>query len=110
MHVYTPLWGRDRTALLQRLLELGMKVRFSAVDTRWLDAAWVGRELDSQALDELQAIRKLNGLDLCGEEGEYHTLVVDGPRFMGSVSISAYSTGMRDSLAYMEISNDKGKR
>ena len=107
MQVYTPLWGRDRTALLRRLLKLGMKVRFSAVDTRWLDAAWVGRELDSQALAELQAIRKRNGLDLCGEEGEYHTLVVDGPRFMRGVSISAYSTGMRGSLAYMEISNDK---
>jgi len=46
MRVITPLWGRDRGALLQRLSRCGSNVVFSCVKTRWLAADWVGRELD----------------------------------------------------------------
>lgn len=107
MQVYTPLWGRDRATLLHRLLELGMKVIFSAVDTRWLDVAWVGRQLDSRALAELKVIRKRNGLDLCGEEGEYHTLVTDGPQFARRIAVRSHTRRVADTLAYMGIRNSE---
>lgn len=103
LDVHTPLWGRDRNTLLRQLLDNGFKVRFSCVNTRWLDVSWVGRALDDAALAELQVIRVHNGLDLCGEQGEYHTLVVDGPIFSQGLTICACSTRSADGLAYLSI-------
>lgn len=103
LNVHTPLWGRDRNTLLQQLLDRGFKVRFSCVDTRWLNMDWVGRELDATAIDELRSIREQTGLDLCGEEGEYHTMIVDGPCFKQGIDIRSYSKRVSDSLAYMDI-------
>ncbi len=103
LNVHTPLWERDRDRLLQQLLETKFKVVFSCVDTRWLPEDWVGRELDESAVAELRVIRERTGLDLCGENGEYHTLVTDGPQFTRAIEIRSYSRGRIDSLAHLEI-------
>jgi len=103
LSVHTPLWGRDRNAMLRQLLERGFKARFSCIKTRWLDEDWIGRELDEAAIAELRVVREQSGLDLCGEEGEYHTLVTDGPQFTRGIEIHSYSIRTTDSLAYMEI-------
>lgn len=101
--VHTPLWGRDRHTLLQQFVERGFKVRFSCVDTRWLDAGWVGRELNEAAIAELYALGTQSELDLCGEQGEYHTMVIDGPLFRQGIDILRYDTRTADGLAYMDI-------
>lgn len=85
VQVLTPLWHLSREELLQRLLILGFKVIFSCVKKPWLTSNWVGRELSGEAVQELLALRKLNGMDICGEEGEYHTLVLNGPNFQYEV-------------------------
>ena len=103
MNVHTPLWGRDRGDLLAQLLAHGFKVRFSCIKTRWLAEDWVGRELDDTAIEDLRIVRERTGLDLCGEEGEYHTLVTDGPQFQRAIRIGGYSRRAADALAYMEI-------
>jgi len=103
MNVHTPLWGRDRLALLEQQLANGFKVIFSCVNTRWLAAGWVGRELDDAAIADLRDVRDRTGLDICGEEGEYHTLVTDGPSFTRPIRIRSHSRRTRDLLAYMEI-------
>ncbi|HAZ07056.1 MAG TPA: hypothetical protein DCZ01_00725 [Elusimicrobia bacterium] len=103
MIVHTPLWGRDRNALLRQLLDRGFKARFSCVKTRWLDENWIGRELNDSTIADLHIVRERTGLDLCGEEGEYHTLVIDGPQFTRGIDIRSYSKRAVDSLAYMEI-------
>jgi uncharacterized protein (TIGR00290 family) len=103
MKVYTPLWGRDRLALLQQQLAAGFRVIFSCVNTRWLGKDWIGRELDDVAINDLGDVRKRTGLDLCGEEGEYHTLVTDGPLFARPMRIRSHSKRTRGLLAYMKI-------
>jgi uncharacterized protein (TIGR00290 family) len=103
LRVETPLWQRDRNALLRQLLDRGFRARVSCVKTRWLDETWVGRELNDTAIDELRIVREQTGLDLCGEEGEFHTCVIDGPRFTRGIDIRAYSRRTTESLAYMEI-------
>jgi diphthine-ammonia ligase len=107
INVHTPLWNRDRNTLLRQLLDRRFKARFSCVDTHWLDAEWIGRELDDQAIAELRIIRERTGLDICGEEGEYHTLVTDGPQFSQRIDVRSYSARVADSLAYMEIHESK---
>jgi diphthine-ammonia ligase len=85
------------------LPERGFKTRLSCVKTGWLYESWVGRELNESAIAELRIIREKAGLNLCGEEGEYHTLVTDGPLFKRGIDIRSYSTRVSGSLAYMEI-------
>lgn len=103
MSVHTPLWERDRNVLLEQFLDRGFKARISCVDTRWLDENWIGRELDAPAIVALRGIRVQTGLDVCGEAGEYHTLVTDGPHFTRGIDIRSYSKRSSGSLAYMEI-------
>lgn len=103
MAVHTPLWGRERGVLLRQFLDRGFRAVFSCVDTRRLEAGWVGRALNDSTIAELRALRERTGLDLCGEEGEYHTLVVDGPLFMRGIDIRSYANRAAGPLAYMEI-------
>lgn len=100
---YRPLWGRDRNVLLQQLIDQGFKAYVSFVQTSELDEKWVGRALDSHAIHELNIISANNRLDLCGENGEYHTLVADGPFFTRQIAIPAYSVRTAGSVAYMEF-------
>jgi diphthine-ammonia ligase len=103
MRVHTPLWGRERKALLEQLLAHGFEVLFSCVKKRWLEESWIGRRLDERAIGDLQTVRERTGLDLCGEEGEYHTLVTDGPQFSRAIRVQSYGVRKKESLAFMEI-------
>jgi uncharacterized protein (TIGR00290 family) len=71
-----PLWQQPRRALTDELLALGYRARVVCVDARFLDASFCGREFDARFIDDLPA-----GVDACGENGEFHTFVFDGPRF-----------------------------
>lgn len=76
-----PLWREDRRALVDELLALGYRARVVCVDRRFLAADFCGREFDAAFLAELPA-----EVDACGENGEFHTFVVDGPRFARPVA------------------------
>lgn len=102
MRVHMPLWGRDRDSVLQRLLQAEFRVIVSCVDTRRLAAVWVGRMLDEATIAELRRIRRSNGIDLCGENGEYHTLVLDGPLFARGIELHARGTRTAGVLAYLD--------
>jgi uncharacterized protein (TIGR00290 family) len=103
LNVMTPLWSRDRLALLEQMLTAGFTTVFSCVKTRWLTADWIGRELDHQAVNDLRKLHERNGLDLCGEQGEYHTLVTDAPGFKQRLHIEAFRVSEGDDMACLEI-------
>jgi uncharacterized protein (TIGR00290 family) len=71
-----PLWGAPRRPLVDEFLALGYRARVVCVDARMLDASFCGREFDARFVADLPA-----GVDACGENGEFHTFVFDGPRF-----------------------------
>ncbi|MDD5482258.1 MAG: diphthine--ammonia ligase [Kiritimatiellae bacterium] len=72
-----PLWGCERREILLEFLALGYKAVLVAVNERKLDRKFLGRIIDRGIINEFLKI----GIDPCGENGEYHTLVVDGPLF-----------------------------
>jgi uncharacterized protein (TIGR00290 family) len=76
-----PLWGRSTTSLARRFTELGFKAVVTCVDTTVLGSEFVGREFDRQFLSDLPAT-----VDPCGENGEFHSFVYDGPIFRRPVS------------------------
>lgn len=100
--VLTPLWGRDRRGLLSDFLGYGFKAVFSLVKKPWFTRQWVGRAIDRQAVEELGGIARRTGLDLCGENGEYHSLVLDGPTFKRGLRVAAFDTCDRDEMMYMD--------
>ncbi len=103
VEVHTPLWGADRGALMAELLAAGFRVMFSLVKRPWLGPEWAGRELTAESLAELRQLSDQRGIDLCGENGEYHTMVLDGPGFAGAIRIAESSVVERDGMAYLDI-------
>lgn len=77
MQALFPLWGAHRETLLEELLGLGFVCIVKCVDTTVLPRSLSGRVLSHEAIAEMASF----GIDLCGENGEYHTLVTDGPPF-----------------------------
>lgn len=71
-----PLWGRDTTELLQSLLANGYRTIITCVDLTQLPESFSGRVIDETFLSGLPA-----GVDPCGENGEYHSFVFEGPIF-----------------------------
>ncbi|UCH57001.1 MAG: diphthine--ammonia ligase [Candidatus Bathyarchaeota archaeon] len=82
-----PLWGMDGYRLLGEMLSEGMVMLVTAVAARGLNERWLGRILDEDALEELGALNRLYGLNVCGEGGEMETLVLDAPWFKGRLEI-----------------------
>jgi diphthine-ammonia ligase len=103
MNVFHPLWGRDRLELLQNLYSNHFKVIFSCVKNDWLSADWVGKEIDLSTIEELCRLHERNGIDLCGEQGEFHTLVTDAPQFKKRIQIDSFSQQVTESMAYIDI-------
>jgi uncharacterized protein (TIGR00290 family) len=100
VQVLLPLWHLDRGQLLQRLFSLNFSVIFSCVKDPWFKAEWLGKQLNQASLNEL---RLIENLDLCGEQGEYHTLVLDGPGYDAQIDIGMYSPRKEDEIYYMEL-------
>ena len=71
-----PLWGRDTTALSREMLAGGLCARLTCVDARVCPPGFAGRDYDAALLDALPP-----GVDPCGENGEFHSFVWDGPMF-----------------------------
>ncbi|HDX8403333.1 TPA: adenine nucleotide alpha hydrolase [Aeromonas dhakensis] len=99
--VHTPLWQQPREALLADLLARGIVAHLSCVDTRFLPPEWVGRTLDAATLAELQQLAATRGFDTCGEQGEYHTMVTDGPGFAAPLVLGRWQVARQEHLAYL---------
>ncbi|WP_109696486.1 Dph6-related ATP pyrophosphatase [Chitinophaga deserti] len=75
-----PLWKRDSAELVRDFIAAGFKAIIVCVNDRYLPASFAGRELDASFLADLPA-----GVDPCGENGEFHSFVYDGPIFSSPV-------------------------
>ena len=100
--VIKPLWGLDRYQILNNLVSRGFKAVFTCVRQPWFDEEWLGRELNRDCLRKLKALEEKYGLDLCGERGEYHTMIVDAAIFKEAIQISKFSKEKKGSLFFMK--------
>jgi len=86
-----PLWGQDTRALMRRFLELDFKAVVTCVDLEAIDGAFAGRRIDETFVRDLPP-----EADPCGEKGEFHSFVYDGPIFDGPIGITVGETVLRD--------------
>jgi len=101
--VLTPLWGVDRREHIENIISHKFKIIFSCVKKPWFTEDWIGREMDENLLEKLSELNSELGVDISGENGEYHTLVLDGPMFKKRLQIDDYVIRTDDSLMYMDI-------
>jgi uncharacterized protein (TIGR00290 family) len=86
-----PLWKKDTKELAHSLIPLGFKAVTTCVDTNALDRRFVAKVIDKQFLSELPKM-----VDPCGENGEYHSFVYDGPIFKKRVSYTLGEVVLRE--------------
>lgn len=94
-----PLFGSDTALLAREMIGGGLRAALCCVDTQQLDAGFSGRAFDRALLAEFPA-----ACDPCGERGEFHTCVWDGPMFAAPISIEAGEQVLRDArFAYTDF-------
>ena len=97
---FLPLWEESQNKLLREFIDLGFEAVVVATRADLLGEEWLGRKLDSDFLADLA---KLENITLCGEAGEYHTLVIDGPLFPKRIEIIEASKILRDGHWFLDI-------
>jgi uncharacterized protein (TIGR00290 family) len=93
-----PLWQRPTLALAHAMIESGLEAWLATVDLKKLPAAFAGRKFDLQLLADLP-----EGIDPCGENGEFHTCVVAGPIFSRRLAVAAGERVERDGYGYSDL-------
>jgi uncharacterized protein (TIGR00290 family) len=93
-----PLWRRDTVELAREMVTGGVAATIVCVDPAQLDAAFCGREFDAAFLEMLP-----RGVDPCGERGEFHTFVWDGPAFRWRVPVVRGDVVQRDGFIFADV-------
>jgi len=93
-----PLWEIPTRTLAREMIAGGLRARVACVDTRVLDARFAGRSFDDSLLDDLPA-----SVDPCGENGEFHTCVYDGPMFHELMDVQPGRLESREPFTWADL-------
>jgi uncharacterized protein (TIGR00290 family) len=93
-----PIWGEDTRALAAEFVGRGFQAVLTCVDTRVLDPSFAGRRFDRALLADLP-----DTVDPCGERGEFHTFVFDGPTFGRAVPVVLGEAVQRDAWRFCDL-------
>lgn len=99
LEYYDPLWGQPTGSVLKSFVNSGFRAVITAVWLNKLDRKYLGREIDR---DFIQDIGKEGG-DVCGENGEYHSLVYDGPCFKEPLPYRICGVHEEETNIYLDI-------
>jgi len=101
MEAVLPLWGEVvRESLMDELITVGFEAVVVAVRTDLLGVEWLGRRID---IDFMKDISQVAGVDICGEGGEYHTLILSGPLFAKRIRIGRFQIATHDRYSFLDI-------
>ena len=93
-----PVWGLDTRELAREMVAAGVKTRLVCVDPKKLPREFAGRDLDEALLAELP-----EGVDPCGENGEFHSFVYGGPFFGEKIPIESGELVERDGFVFADV-------
>jgi uncharacterized protein (TIGR00290 family) len=93
-----PLWGEDTSKLAGEMIRVGFRSVVTCVDPKKLDPRYVGRQFDQSFLKDLPP-----HVDPCGENGEFHTFVYDGPIFKEAIPITLGESIIRDGFQFVDV-------
>ncbi len=93
-----PLWLKPTEQLAKTMLDAGLKTRITCVDPKQLPASFCGREFNQQFLNDLP-----DGVDPCGENGEFHSFAYAGPMFKHAIGITSGDVVERDGFVFTDL-------
>ena len=93
-----PVWGIPTEKLAREMVASGLRAVLTCIDTRKLDAKFAGCQFDDHFLSSLP-----EGVDPCGERGEFHSFVYAGPMFEQEISVLAGERIMREHFAFADL-------
>ena len=96
-----PVWGQPTLALAREMIASGTRAKLTCVDTTKLDRSFAGREFDSALLAELP-----EGVDPCGERGEFHSFVYAGPMLDTVLLVSAGEIVVQGQFVFADLMLD----
>ena len=95
---YQPLWGQAQEKVLENFANSGFEAVLVAAKADLFGEEWLGHKVDPDFLSYLAELKQKFGVHPCGEAGEYHTIVIDGPLFKQRIEILEASRFIRDSI------------
>lgn len=95
-----PIWHEDRRALIDEFMAAGFKATIVAVKVELMSQEWLGRDIDEAFIKDIES---MGTVDLCGEKGEFHTFVYDGPVFSRPILIKKEQKTFRDERWFLEL-------
>jgi uncharacterized protein (TIGR00290 family) len=98
MSAIFPIWKRDTRALAQEFCATGFRAVVVCIDSKKLSRGFAGRELDESFFSDLPA-----AVDPCGENGEFHTFVYDGPIFSDAIAVERGEVVERDGFYFCDL-------
>ena len=105
--VIMPLWERDTFEVLDDEMSSGFRAVFTCVKQPFFNEEWIGWELNKDTVKDLLALAEKNGIDPCGENGEYHTMIIDGPIFKKPIKIPSFTIEKSENRFYMKLTKNK---
>jgi diphthine-ammonia ligase len=99
LKAYSPLWKMARRDVLDMLIQAGFKAMIVSLKEDALDGSFLGRYLTRETVEDLEEA----GVDACGEEGEYHTVVLDGPLFSKPVRVARGGISSHGGYSFLEL-------
>ena len=101
---YAPLWGKQPIAALKELKKLGFQTKIIELDTSWGSSkSWIGKDLDTEIIQEMEKLEKQQKINPSGELGAYHTFVLDCPIFKKKIKILDSEVIWESSKGYFVI-------
>lgn len=100
---YFPLSGQAQEKVLRDFIDLGFEATIVVTEADLIDEKWLGRKVDLDFLAYLSELKRTNDIHICGEAGEYHTFVTDGPLFKQRIDILETNKVLRKRHWYLEI-------
>ncbi|MCL1996131.1 MAG: diphthine--ammonia ligase [Defluviitaleaceae bacterium] len=94
-----PLWGEARSDIVNEVIDSGFVANISIIDTKYLSDNFLGLKLTKEVAEQIAA----GGADICGENGEYHTFVSDGPIFKYPVGFYFGEKTVKDTYAIANV-------
>jgi diphthine-ammonia ligase len=94
-----PLWGMGGEELLRTFIEAGFEAIVVAIRNDIMNDHWLGKHIDREFIEQMEK----RGIDVCGENGEYHTLVIDGPIFRERIGIKETRITRRGTMAFLQV-------
>ena len=104
LEVLEPLWDIPSEQILNDFVVSGFKAVVTATQAKLLDQSWIGRFIDE---DFIRDLKKVKGIDLCGENGEYHTFIFDGPIFKQKIEITDKEKVQKGDYNFLDIKKYK---